>query len=209
MGFFSSSKPPLPKSTNKVWKTEQACLKGIVTESLLSIKQSQLPVILTFFDDAHTKLLSFMDVSKVPYQCVEAFAGKDVWLQKNIIFVVHAFSAGNFSDNIPSSAPVNFFCLGRYPLLGIENSLMGKLNTRFPKAPVIFCLSLDDSLFESLGAQNLKPLMETLGLGDEEAIEHTMVNKALHNALEKIGQKVNTETKTVSEKEWFRRNLPA
>ncbi len=208
MGLFSSSKPAAAKTTNKVWKTPQACLKGIVMESLRSIKNGEVPVIITFFNEAHGKLISFLDSSSVPYQLVEAFSGKDIWQQKAIIAVADAFASGGFVNNIPPEMKVSFFFLGRYPLLSTENAWVGNLAVRFPNAGISFCLSMEDPLFESFGSNSLKPLMEKLGMADDECIEHTMVNKALHNALEKIGQKVTTDMKANSERDWFARNAP-
>ncbi len=207
MGLFSSKKSAIEPG-NKVWKTRQACLKGIVREALLALKDGKLPVLITFFNESHRNLSAFIESSGVPYQNVDAFSGKDFWQNKNTLVVADVSASSTFINNISVETKVVFLLLGRYPLLSTENTLVGMISARFPQALISFCLSMEDALFESFGSTSLKAMMETLGMGDDECIEHTMINRALRNALEKISQRVTAEMKTTSERDWFTRNAP-
>jgi hypothetical protein len=52
--------------TDNVWKTRQACLKGMMTESMKAISQSGKPMIISWFDDRHQSLTGFLNQLKVP-----------------------------------------------------------------------------------------------------------------------------------------------
>ena len=71
----------------------------------------------------------------------------------------------------------------------------------------IFCLSFEDPLLEMFGSQNILPLLEKLGLEEEEAIEHAMVTQSIKRAREKVEGKVSHEIKAKSPEEWFTLNL--
>ena len=70
----------------------------------------------------------------------------------------------------------------------------------------VFCLSFEDPLLKLFASQNILPLLEKLGLEEEEAIEHAMVTKSIQRAREKVESTVNNEIHTKSPEEWFALN---
>ncbi len=78
----------------------------------------------------------------------------------------------------------------------------------FKNLTITFYSSLDNPLMDAFGASNVISLMEKLGMKDDEAIEHTLVTKAMQNARKKLEEKVKFENTAHSEKEWFEKNLP-
>ena len=97
--------------------------------------------------------------------------------------------------------------LGHYPVAGPEDRVVEKLRQGTGPVPIVFGLSLEDPLFESLGTDRLKTLMETLGMKEDECIEHTMVSKAISRARKKLEDQAKDERRTATESEWFTRNI--
>jgi preprotein translocase subunit SecA len=204
MGFFSSPKSA-PRSSTKVWKTKEDCLKGMVKESLLAISNSELAAVITVFDESHKRLIEFLNSTGVTHQEITIFSGKDAIEQKNSLMVINTSSA-SIGNSLSSEKKVALLFMGHYPYAVKENKLVEDLYSRFPNSKISFCLSLEDPLFESLGANKLKPLMESLSMKDDECLEHPMIDKAIANALEKINKSLDIEHNASSEKEWFNRN---
>jgi hypothetical protein len=206
MGLFSSSKSSTPAPADKVWKNRDACLKGLATQALLSLRDGRIPVVITFFDEAHDALLDFMSKTGVPFRQADSFAGVDVHEGKNVVVVMKA-AAAVFPAGIHKHVKASVFLLGRYPLAEIENKIIEQAAAHFPGSPICFCVSLGDPFFETFGSQNVLSLMDTLGMKDDEFIEHKLVSKAIRNAQDKIAKDILVEFKSRSEKEWFQKNI--
>ena len=203
MGLFSFAKSALPHATDKVWKTNQACMKGIATEALLCMKKSELAFVVTLFEESHKSLVNYFDSLKVPFQVVNRLDEVEELHKENKVAVLNADTPGIFGNRTGQQTKTSIFIFGRNPALKIENGIIEILSAYFPNAMISFCLSLDQPLFKFFGADHIISLMGTLGMKEEEYIEHAMVSKAISRALEKVNKALVTEIKTYSEQEWF------
>ena len=141
MGLFSLSKSALPPTTGKVWKTDQACMKGIATEALLCMKKSEFPLVVTLFEESHKSLVNFFDSLKVPFQVVNRFDETDELHKENKIAVLNTVTPGILGNRISQQTQVSIFIFGRYPAFKIENGIIENLSAHFPNARISFCLS--------------------------------------------------------------------
>jgi hypothetical protein len=205
MGLFSSSKSSTPSTTDKVWKTRVACLRGAATESMLAMRDGRVPLIVTFFDEAHAALIDFLSRSGVPFAEVHGVSDIGDLEGKNTIGIWHAGTQG-FPGGIHREIKASIFLLGHYPLAEAEDKVISSLGLHFPASKMSFCVSLEDPFFHAFGSDKIRSLMETLGMKDDEFIEHKLVNKAIRNAQEKIAARVIVEIRSRSEKEWFEKN---
>ncbi|HWA35802.1 MAG TPA: hypothetical protein VG737_16780 [Cyclobacteriaceae bacterium] len=206
MGLFSSSKSSRPTPSDKVWKTRSACLKGTATQALLAVRESRIPIVVTFFEESHNAFVGFLKQTEVPHQEVTSFGNIDLLQNKNTIAILRASGSG-FASSIHKEVKAAILLLGRYPLADTENKVIDDLATHFPGSSISFCLSLEDGFFEVFGSENLKTIMDTLGMKDDEFVEHKLVSKAIKNAQEKIARNVVVEAKARSEKEWMEKNV--
>lgn len=94
----------------------------------------------------------------------------------------------------------------RYPLSAREEQCAERLSQENIPLPIMMYASLDDAFFHAFGGERLKGLMQTLGLDENEFIEHAMIEKSIENAQEKIAKKISVESHARSGKEWFRMN---
>jgi len=200
MALFSWGKPAAPVVTNKVWKTQAARLRGTMKECLLAIKAGQTPVVIVWFAESRQVLIHGLEQSGIPHFVVD----ESTAAQQSVCIVDVGKDMG-LLKRIPSG-PVSLFWMGRYPLPAREAECIAQIRTHHPDAPGCYCLSLEDAVFDVFAGQQLAPLLEKLGLGEDECIEHKLVDKAIDNALQKVGSAVTLERKATSEKQWFTLN---
>lgn len=95
-----------------------------------------------------------------------------------------------------------------YPMAGKDHTLQSTIHQYYPGTKVIFFTSTDGPLMRAFGGEKIHNLMTTLGLNENERIEHAMVSRSIANAQEKIKNKVPFEKPASSKQEWMDINLP-
>jgi hypothetical protein len=50
--------------------------------------------------------------------------------------------------------------------------------------------------------------MKQLGMKENEPVQHKLISQSIHNAQEKIAQKLVVEHASSSQKEWMEKNIP-
>ncbi|MGC4023229.1 MAG: hypothetical protein QM734_15435 [Cyclobacteriaceae bacterium] len=208
MGFFSSNKTP--KYSDKVWKSSSFCLKGMITEALQSITHGNVPVVVTFFSESNESVLGFLSENSVPHFKIENDNSSEALEQSKTIFVIPSvlIDSSAFKSLLPklnTRQKIDFLFFGHYPLPSKENKVLELLSNT--KSSITFYSSLDQPSFEIFGSAQTISLMNTMGLKDDEAIENSMVSKAMTRAREKIESKVKFDNESGSEKDWFHKNV--
>ena len=213
MGLFSFFASGKPAYTDKVWKTKDVAMKGMITEALKSITQNQVPVVFCYFDDKVTEVISFLTTAGVPYfhltdNTIElASSQNNVILVGNTCLLDSSNRLARFFQLVSKTSKPHFLFAGHYPLPSKENKVIEKLSTSFPVSSLTFCSSIDDPSFELFGADRIMMLLDNLGMEEEECIEHAMVSKAMARTREKIEVNVKQEIVTETEQECFLKNL--
>lgn len=90
-----------------------------------------------------------------------------------------------------------------YPLLEKETALFEKMH--LTEVPV--WSGLDEPLFKRFGADKIISTMKSLGMKEQDSIEHNMISKSIRNAQEKIAAKVTIDHNAHSQEEWMQKNL--
>lgn len=68
----------------------------------------------------------------------------------------------------------------------IDNQLRGRAGRQGDPGNSRFYLSLEDDLLRLFGGDNISNLMERLGMGEDDPIEHKMITKSIENAQKKV-----------------------
>ena len=68
---------------------------------------------------------------------------------------------------------------------------------------ITFCQSLDSAFFKEFVGDKLLPLLEQLGLKEDESLEHKMISISIANAREKLSKSITSELTSHSENGWF------
>ncbi|WP_027407416.1 preprotein translocase subunit SecA [Anaerovibrio sp. RM50] len=68
----------------------------------------------------------------------------------------------------------------------IDNQLRGRAGRQGDPGNSRFYLSLEDDLLRLFGAKNISSIMDRLGMGEDDPIEHKMITKSIENAQKKV-----------------------
>jgi hypothetical protein len=210
MGLFDFFKSDVVPYSDKVWMTKDAALKGLMTEALHALTQARIPVVLSYFSDKQQEVLDFALLKNIPHVLVDA---NSMIPQDTSVLLMDAQTVNasaqalHFLVQQSKTAPVSLLFYGHYPIPEKENELLKKISLALDvKNEIRFFSSLDDRAFEIFGADNLKSILEKLGLKEDEAIEHAMVTRSMVRAREKIAAAVPHESVTSTESGWYQKN---
>ena len=90
-----------------------------------------------------------------------------------------------------------------HPMKTKEDQFFDQLNLK----NVVFLSAVDEPLLKYFGGEKLVKVMESLGMKEEDPIEHKLITQSIVTAQKKIDAKVLVEQSTKSQAEWMQRNL--
>lgn len=68
----------------------------------------------------------------------------------------------------------------------IDNQLRGRSGRQGDPGQTRFYISLEDDLMRIFGSERIAKVMDTLGMGEEDVIQHRFISKAIENAQKKV-----------------------
>jgi len=193
---------------DKVWKTAEAATKGMLMMGMMKLQKNQPCLIMTFFESERDSLISFMTEYKLNYVALDG-SNFEILLENKIYWVdrsaVSNSTVAGFLEKNAVAFMAEVYFPGHYPLSVPENKVLEKLLTLGFNS-FLFCISFDDPLLKMFGSERILPLLETLGLEEQEALEHDMITQSIKRARAKIDKKVVKEIQAKSPEEWFKFN---
>lgn len=93
----------------------------------------------------------------------------------------------------------NFIFVEHHPLQAEEE----RLATRFGKKEITVLSSLAEPIFELFGSARIIDLLKSMGMKEDEMIEHEMVSKSIGKAQGKIAAKSTINVSAKSQGEWL------
>ena len=165
------------KVKDKVWMTGEAKLQAFINEW----KKTPKIIFIFWFDESLRQAESFFagQATTVPVLLTARETNTFHLAGKKIILAEH------------------------YPLQQKENEFFQKLNLQ----EVEIWSALDEPLFKHFGSEKIIQMMKQLGMKEDEAIEHPMISKAIHNAKEKISKKIIIDQASHSQNDWLQKNF--
>jgi hypothetical protein len=116
--------------------------------------------------------------------------------QNNNVFTVDSITVDQLRDSIVAFVE-------HHPLRTKEDQIFKRLMLK----DVNVLSSLDEPFFAQFGGEKIIDLMRKLGMNEDEVIGHSMINRAIRNAQEKIRKKVVVEKNASSQDEWYKLNM--
>jgi hypothetical protein len=206
--LFKKSPPSIPYS-DKVWKKAEYARRGMLMMAMLRLQHNKPCLLISFFESETDQLQEFMREHKLDFVKLDDSSASG--LISTTLYLINANDltkstvAGFLKQNASTFSGEALFS-GHYPMSATEYSVLKGLSDsgydRF-----VFCLSFEDALLKMFGSENILPLLEKLGLEEEESIEHAMVTQSIKRAREKVEGKVSHEIKAKSPEDWFALNL--
>jgi preprotein translocase subunit SecA len=190
---------------DRVYKNELGKYRSVVREIKERHQKGQPVLVGTASIDKNELLSKMLEIEGVPHQVLNA---KNHEKEAEIIaqagrkgaVTVATNMAGRGVDillggNPPTEAEANevralggLFVLGteRHESRRIDNQLRGRAARQGDPGSTQFYLSMEDDLMRIFGSDRMKKMMDTLGIGEDEAIEHKMLTKSLAAAQRKV-----------------------
>lgn len=175
MGIFSNlfgSKKKSIKKTDRIFITRKAANKAIVNYVLESTMNSKHVVILYFFKE-----------TKHEFEAEVTNANNVVWVNAHFPAQLNTAALGGVNNT-------NIIVAETYPDFKAEQSLLETIERAgFDTRNVIFFNGLDDPIFIPFGAERIQKLMISMGMSEDEPIEHAMISKSMDRAQQKVTTK--------------------
>lgn len=183
--LFGDGKAEAGRGEDCVWMSHAARLKGLAHEVgiLAEAERSVLVVALSLaaLDELEAALAKYQ-----PSRCVDVF-GKEALrerLSKPGSVTVALSGALGADVKAQASSGVDIAVCGRNDTVAADDGILRFADALGPNAHIVFHLSLDDPLLEAF-TPTLGPMLEKLGMKEDEPITHAMVTRAIRNAQEK------------------------
>lgn len=200
MGLFSFLKSDKPAYSDRVWRTSPMAMRGMITDAMQAITHKQVPVVLCYFEHELNQINAFLSEKGVPNNALANYNR-----QEQVVWFSLASTASLLSSLPKESVTILFF--GHYPLPTKENELLQTIQQAVPSANIVFYSSLDEQAFKIFGGDRLTSLLDSMGMKEDEVIEHAMVTRSMLRAREKVQSGVRTEIPAQSEEEWYAKNV--
>jgi preprotein translocase subunit SecA len=183
--LFKGKKVEAARGEDCVWMSHGARLKGLEREVgvLAEAEKSVLVVALSLgaLDELETALAAHQ-----PSRCADVF-GKEVLrerLSKPGSVTVALSGALGTEVKAPAVNGVDILVYDRNDTRAADEAIVAFADALGPNAHIVFHLSLDDPLLRGF-TPSLAPMLEKLGMKEDEPISHAMVTRAIRNAQDK------------------------
>ena len=171
-----------------VWMSHAARLKGLDREVgvLAEAEQSVLVVALTLaaLDELETALAPHQ-----PSRCADVFGKEALRERLSKAGSVTVALSGALPVDVKTSTDVGVDILvyGRNDTRAADEAILRFADALGPNAHIVFHLSLDDPLLKAFGG-SLDPMLEKLGMKEDEPILNTMVTRAIRERAGETGR---------------------
>ncbi|NLU10753.1 MAG: preprotein translocase subunit SecA [Tepidanaerobacter acetatoxydans] len=179
-----------------VYKTEKGKFNAVV-EEIQECHRKGRPVLVGTISIEKSELLSSMLKRKgIPHQVLNAkYHEKEAQIiaqagQKGAVTIATNM-AGRGTDivlgeGVAELGGLHIIGTERHESRRIDNQLRGRSGRQGDPGSSRFYISLEDDLMRLFGADNIKGIMDKLGLEEDQPIEHPLITKSIENAQKKV-----------------------
>lgn len=179
-----------------IYKTEKGKFEAVVSEIVECHKRGQ-PVLVGTVSIEKSELLSSMLKRRgIPHQVLNAkYHEKEAEIvakagQRGAVTIATNM-AGRGTDivlgeGVAELGGLHIIGTERHEARRIDNQLRGRSGRQGDPGSSRFYVSLEDDLMRLFGSDNIKSIMDRLGLEEDQPIEHSLITKAIENAQKKV-----------------------
>ncbi|MGI6425004.1 MAG: preprotein translocase subunit SecA [Tepidanaerobacteraceae bacterium] len=179
-----------------IYKTEKGKLNAVVNEIEECYRKGQ-PVLVGTISIEKSELLSSMLKRKgIPHEVLNAkYHEKEAEIvaqagQRGAVTIATNM-AGRGTDivlgeGVAELGGLHIIGTERHEARRIDNQLRGRSGRQGDPGSSRFYISLEDDLMRLFGADNIKGIMDKLGLEEDQPIEHPLITKSIENAQKKV-----------------------
>ena len=179
-----------------IYKTEREKFNAVVRE-IKELYQKGQPVLVGTISIEKSEMLSKMlKRAKIPHSVLNAkHHQKEAEIvaragQKQTV-TISTNMAGRGTDivlgeGVRELGGLHILGTERHESRRVDNQLRGRAGRQGDPGSSRFYLSLEDDLLRIFGSERISSVMERLGMKEGEAIEHSLISKAIENAQKKV-----------------------
>lgn len=179
-----------------IYKTEEAKYRAVANMIKDAYSRSQ-PVLVGTISIEKSELLSkLLTKEKIPHEVLnakqharEAEIISKAGQPKSVTIATNMAGRGTDIKLTPETvAAGGLLIVGteRHEARRIDNQLRGRSGRQGDPGRSKFFLSLEDDLMRIFGSERIKSIMNTLGMSEDEPIEHRMISNAIAKAQKKV-----------------------
>ncbi|MBI2640558.1 MAG: preprotein translocase subunit SecA [Candidatus Sungbacteria bacterium] len=179
-----------------VFRTQNGKFQAVVRETKERHQKGQPVLIGTVSIEKNERLSKMLEIEGVPHELLNAKNH-----EREALIIAQAGRAGAVTvatnmagrgvdiilgDRVQSMGGLHVIGTERHEARRIDNQLRGRSGRQGDLGSSQFFVSLEDELMRIFGSVKIKGLMESLGIPEDQPIEHKMVSRAIEAAQAKI-----------------------
>ncbi len=179
-----------------IYKTENAKFLAVANKVTELFEEGRPVLVGTTSIDKSEKLSRLLKMRKINHQVLNAkhhereaeivaLAGQ----AKNVTIATNMAGRGTdivLGESVPTLGGLHIIGTERHESRRIDNQLRGRSGRQGDPGSSQFYLSLEDDLLRIFGADRIMSVMDRLGMEEGEAIEHSLLTRAIENAQKKV-----------------------
>lgn len=182
--------------TDIVYKTEKAKFKAVANDIERTHATGQPVLVGTVTIEKSEELSKLLRKRGIPHQVLNAkYHEKEAEIValagQNGAVTIATNMAGRGTDiklgeGVQELGGLKIIGTERHESRRIDNQLRGRSGRQGDPGESRFYISLEDDLMRLFGGDRTKKIVDTLGIDEDEPIEHSMLGKAIENAQKKV-----------------------
>ena len=179
-----------------IYKTKRAKYKAVAND-VEAIHQKGQPVLIGTTSITQSEELSrILSQRNIPHNVLNAkFHEQEAEIiadagQKSAVTIATNMAGRGTDIKLGEGVPElgGLFIVGteRHESRRIDNQLRGRAGRQGDPGESRFYLSLEDDLLRLFGSDNIAHIMDRLGLGEDDPIEHKLITRSIENAQKKV-----------------------
>ena len=179
-----------------IYKNEDAKYRAVVTLIEELHQKGQPTLVGTISIENSEKLSAYLQKKKIPHEVLnaknharEAQIVANAGAKGSVTIATNMAGRGTDIKLTSETAQLGGLCIigtERHESRRIDNQLRGRSGRQGDAGRSKFFLSLEDNLMRIFGSQRISGIMHTLGMQEDEPIEHKMISKAIERAQKKV-----------------------
>lgn len=179
-----------------IYKTKRAKYKAVVETIIEAHKQGQPVLVGTTSIVQSEELSTVLKKNKVPhnvlnakYHEMEAQIISDAGQKGAVTIATNMAGRGTdivLGEGVREIGGLYIIGTERHESRRIDNQLRGRAGRQGDPGCSRFFLSLEDDLMRLFGSDNIASIMDRLGMGEDEPIEHKLITRSLEQAQKKV-----------------------
>jgi preprotein translocase subunit SecA len=197
VAVIPTNKPMIRKDyTDLVFATEAEKFDAVSEEIIEKYKSGQPVLVGTVSVEKSERLSAILKKKGIPHSVLnaknhakEAHIIANAGQKKSVTISTNMAGRGTdivLGEGVKELGGLHVIGTERHESRRIDNQLRGRAGRQGDVGSSRFYVSLEDDLMRIFGSERLAPFLERLGLRDGQAIEHTMISKAIENAQKKV-----------------------